>query len=180
MQDFRARLRAATADDHCRTEDSFAASLAAFPDSYAAFLEAHARAFPAIGRALSAGLAWQPWLTRWHALESDLAGLDRNPPQALKAAPAVSRAEAIGMAYVLEGSRLGGTVILQRVPAGLPTAYLRGGKDRAPWRHLLALLETVDPSDELAAIAGARAAFRIFRKAGELTREPALAQAVPA
>lgn len=176
MHDLRAILRSATADDHRRTEDSFAANFAAFPDSYGSFLEAHARAFPAIGRALSCGLDWQPWHDRWHALESDLADLDRHTPSALNAAPAASRAEAIGMAYVLEGSRLGSTVLLQRVPAGLPTAYLRGGKDRAPWQRLLALLETVDPSDEMAAIAGARLAFRTFRAAAEHGGEAVLAQ----
>jgi len=168
VQDLRTKLRAATADEHRRTEDSFAANLAALPDSYGDFLDAHARAFPAIGRALAFGLDWAPWRTRWFDLQSDLAALDRNQPPALTLPPVTSGAEALGMAYVLEGSRLGGTVILKRIPAGLPVSYLRGALDRAPWQRLLALLETVVPADEAAAIAGARAAFRAFREAAAL------------
>jgi heme oxygenase len=171
VPDLRTKLRAATADDHRRTELSFAPWLAAMPDSYGGFLRAHARAFPALGRALSARLEWNPWLTRWHALEADLAAFDLDPPQALTLAAATSRAEALGIAYVLEGSRLGSTLILQSLPPGLPTAYLGGGRDRVPWLRLLALLETVGPDDETAAIAGARSAFRAFAAAA--AAEPA-------
>jgi heme oxygenase len=112
VQDIRAKLRAATAEEHRRTEASFAAVLATLADSggansYGAFLRAHARAFPAIGRALSAGLDWPAW--------------------------------------------------------------------RAPWRLLLGFLETIDPVDEAAAIAGARTAFDAFRAAAPTPRvlEPA-------
>jgi heme oxygenase len=165
VQNLRATLRAATADDHHRTEDTFAASLAALPDSYADFLQSHARAFPAIGRALSGQFDWAPWRARWHALAGDLAALDLDPPPALSLDPCTSRAEALGMAYVLEGSRLGSTLLRMRIPAGLPAAYLEGGNDRAPWLRLLALLDTVEPQGEPAAIAGARGAFRAFRDA---------------
>jgi heme oxygenase len=180
VQDIRAKLRAATAEEHRRTEASFAPVLATLADSrgcdsYGAFLLAHARAFPAIGRALSAGLDWPAWRARWHDLAADLAALDLDPPPALTLAPATSRAEALGMAYVLEGSRLGSALLLQSIPAGLPTAYLNGGNDRAPWLRLLGLLETIDPADEAAAIAGARIAFGAFRAAAPTTRllEPA-------
>jgi len=180
VQDIRARLRAATADEHRLTEASFAAVLATLADSrgsnsYGAFLLAHARAFPALGRALSAGLDWPAWRARWHDLEADLAALDLDPPQALRIPAARSPAEALGMAYVLEGSRLGSTLLLNSIPIGLPTAYLNGGNDRAPWRRLLGLLGTIDPADEAAAIAGARIAFDAFREAAPTPRvlEPA-------
>jgi heme oxygenase len=172
VQALRAKLRAATADDHRRTEDSFAAFLAALPGSYGGFLQSHARAFPAIGRALSAGLDWRPWWARWHDLESDLAALDLDPPPALTMTATASRAEALGMAYVLEGSRLGSALLLRSIPSGLPTAYLRGGNDRAPWQLLLVLLQTLGPQDEAAAIAGARLAFRAFREAAALQAAP--------
>jgi len=180
VQDIRTKLRAATADEHRRTESSFAAILAALSDaqSYGAFLRAHARAFPAVGRALSAGLDWPAWRARWHALESDLAALDLDPPPALSIAPVASRAEALGMAYVLEGSRLGSTLLLTRVPAGLPSAYLAGGHDRAPWRLLVGLLETIDPIDETAAIAGAITAFDTFREAAALQPLPRVLESV--
>jgi heme oxygenase len=174
VHDLRAKLRAATAEDHRRTEHSFADWLAAMPDSYGGFLRAHARAFPALGRALSAGLDWPPWQSRWQALRTDLAVFDRDPPPELNVTAAASRAEALGIAYVLEGSRLGSAVILQRVPPGLPTAYLSGGRDRAPWQRLLALLETVDPTDAGAAVAGACRAFRAFREAAAAEPAPRL------
>jgi heme oxygenase len=175
VQDLRTRLRLATADDHARTETGFAAGLAALPESYGDFLLAHARAFPAVGRALSVALDWPAWRARWQDLEADLAALDLDPPPVLTIAPVASRAEGLGMAYVLEGSRLGSTLLLKSIPAGLPAAYLSGGNDRAPWRRLLDLLETIDPADEAAAIAGARAAFGAFRAAAPAQRvlEPA-------
>lgn len=184
MQDLRTRLRAATADDHRRTEDGFGALLVALSDSigagsYGAFLQAHARAFPAIGRALSAGLDWPPWRARWHDLEADLAALDLDSPQALTVKAATSRAAALGMAYVLEGSRLGSTLLLRRIPAGLPVAYLRGGNDRAAWQRLLALLETIDPADATAAIAGARLAFDAFRNAAAAQPVPRALELTP-
>jgi heme oxygenase len=177
VQEIRAILRAATADEHRRTEGSFAAILVGLseprkPSSYVAFLLAHARAFPAVGRALAAGFDWPAWRIRWHALERDLAALDHDPPPVLSVAAAASRAEALGMAYVLEGSRLGSALLVTRVPAGLPTAYLGAGKDRAPWALLLTLLETLDPGEQGAAIAGAHAAFRAFREAAALQPVP--------
>ena len=167
MQELRSKLRDATADDHRRTEDSFAAVLDGLPDSYGDFLLAHAAAFPAVGRALSATFDWSPWIARWDGLKADLATLRLDLPQPLTLAAATSRSEALGMAYVLEGSRLGSTLLLQRIPGGLPAAYLGGGHDRAPWLALLAELETIAPQQEAAVIAGARIAFGAFRAAAE-------------
>jgi heme oxygenase len=177
VQEIRAKLRAATAEEHRRTEMSYGAVLAGLsdsrdPESYTAFLLAHARAFPAIGLALEGWLDWPAWRARWQALQSDLAALDLDPPPALTVAPVASRAEALGMAYVLEGSRLGSTLLLKRIRVGLPTAYLSGGNDRAPWQRLLALLDTIDPADEATAIHGAHAAFRAFRDAAALQPVP--------
>ncbi len=167
MDDLRAKLRAATADAHRRTEQSFAAALADLPDSYGGFLRAHAAAFPAVGRALAARLDWAPWSTRWRALQSDLAALDLDVPAEVALGPALSAAEALGMAYVLEGSRMGGLILLKSVPADLPCAYLAGARDRAPWLELQALLGAAEPGSETAAIAGARRAFDAFRRAAE-------------
>jgi heme oxygenase len=170
VHDLRDKLRAATADDHRRTEAGFAASLAALPDSYPDFLKAHAMAFPAVGTALSAALDWAPWTGRWIDLESDLAGLGVALPRPIALAPAASRAEALGMAYVLEGSRMGSAILLRQIPADLPSAYLAGGRDRAPWLQLLTLLQSLAPDAESGAIAGARAAFAAFRRAAEAQR----------
>ena len=173
MHDLRAKLRAATADDHRRTEAGFAASLASLPDSYPDFLMAHAMAFPAVGAALSARLDWPSWSERWADLKSDLATLGLAAPRPVALAAAASRAEALGMAYVLEGSRMGSALLLRDLPADLPNAYLAGGGDRAPWLRLLALLESASPEAESGAIAGARAAFAAFGQAAAAGRSRA-------
>ena len=167
MHDLRAKLRAATADDHRRTEAGFAAFLDDLPDSYGDFLQAQAMAFPAVGQALARQLDWPCWAARWQDLLADLLELGRKAPRAVTLAPATGPAEALGMAYVLEGSRLGSAMLLPRIPADLPRAYLQGGRDRAPWQLLQQRLEAAGPEAELSAIAGARAAFRAFHRAAE-------------
>jgi heme oxygenase len=173
VEDLRSRLRSATAHEHRRTEESFADSLASLPESYGSFLLAHAAAFPAVGRALDASLDWEPWTARWNNLQSDLAALGLAAPDEVALDPAASTAEALGMAYVLEGSRMGSAILLESVPAALPTAYLRGGRDRAPWLKLQALLGAADPAAGDAAVAGACAAFAAFRAAAAAHLRPA-------
>jgi heme oxygenase len=167
VNDLRAKLRGATADEHRRTEEAFAAALAGFPDSYGDFLRAHAAAFPAVGRALEARLDWAPWSARWRDLEADLAALRQAAPAPVALDPAASLGEALGMAYVLEGSRMGGMILLKSVPVDLPHDYLAGARDRGPWLQLQALLAAAAPDMEAAAIAGARRAFDAFRRAAE-------------
>jgi heme oxygenase len=77
-----------------------------------------------------------------------------------------SRAYRWGVAYVAEGSQLGGAVLYQRLSAQLaphPLAYLRGeaAGPGARWRSfMLALKENVRTEEEVAeACAGARDAF---------------------
>lgn len=160
-------VRAATASDHRRTEESFAGALAALPASYGAYLQAHALAFPAVGRALSAGFDWQPWQDRWDDLQQDLRALGLDAPRAMPLNPAASAAEGLGMAYVLEGSRMGSAVLLKSIPEHLPAAYLRGGLALAPWRRLKDLLAAADPATSDAVIAGARKAFNAFSIAAQ-------------
>lgn len=80
-----------------------------------------------------------------------------------------SLAHQIGIAYVVEGSTLGGKYILSRLPPalaglrGTATAFLEGygSQTAARWRAFAGVVERVveRPDDEAAAVAGARAAF---------------------
>lgn len=158
-------VRMETASDHKRTEESFAEALSALPESYGQYLQIHAAAFPAVGRALETAFAWAPWQERWIDLQEDLRRLGVSKPSPLDVNPAASPAEALGMAYVLEGSRMGSAIILRSIPEALPTAYLRGGSNVAPWHKVKGMLTEADPRDCQGVVTGARTAFAAFRTA---------------
>ncbi len=100
----------------------------------------------------------------------DLRSLDVSPgPDCQEIPDASSLARAIGVAYVLEGSTLGGRYILSRLPPaiaavrGTATAFLEGyGVATGDlWRGFGAIVERTITSDVAAAeaVAGARDAF---------------------
>lgn len=164
-----AALRAGTAPDHRALDGLFGGFDLADPARYRAFLTAHARALPAVEGALdAAGFAkllpdW-PNRARAAALAADLAGIGAAVPAPLPFALPQGPAARWGAAYVVEGSRLGGKLLAQRVGAGLPKAYL--GTPQAPgaWRGFLESLDrhVRTAQDEAAAIAAARAVFALF------------------
>ena len=78
-----------------------------------------------------------------------------------------------GIAYVIRGSRLGGRVLRQRVPAGYPTSYL----DSAPsltWQEFLKQLDAKAQASSSRAraqiIFGAKEAFEAFSTASARCR----------
>ncbi|WP_420141145.1 hypothetical protein [Sphingomonas sp.] len=87
----------------------------------------------------------------------------------------VGPAEAFGMAYVLDGSRLGGTMIARTVPAGLPKAYLSASHEPGEWRGFLASLDAAADGQESwieAAITAARRVFALYAEAARCERSP--------
>ncbi|WP_421993521.1 hypothetical protein [Roseococcus sp.] len=66
----------------------------------------------------------------------------------------------MGVAYVLEGSRLGAAMLLKTVPVGLPRGFLSHGQGEHLFRSFLVPLDAV--KDIPAAIIGARRAFGLF------------------
>ena len=79
----------------------------------------------------------------------------------------------LGMAYVLEGSRLGGAVLLRRVLSGqhpIPltaTEYLRHGAGSGLWQSFLVTIEAAGfvATDLVKMTAAAEAVFGAFEKA---------------
>jgi len=175
----RQMLRASTADLHAAVDASFSGPFDSDRHAYVGFLTALGRAVPPLEAALEAGGVARllpDWRDRRRAaaLREDLDHLDVTGPAAPPVAPPRNDAEMLGMLYVLEGSRLGGTLLLRRAldnpdPAvRAATRYLGHGAGRDLWRGFVERLEAspavaAAPQD---AVLGARTAFGLF------TRQP--------
>jgi heme oxygenase len=152
-----ADLRAATRSDHDRLEARLALGRAASsPAAWAAVL----RAFLGFVEPMEARLAASPLAgalpdlherLRAPLLRADLRALGEDPtaaPRCTDLPAAGALAEAFGVAYVLEGSTLGGAVIARTVGRDAPelAGALRffgaaGPQAAARWRGFLAALE---------------------------------------
>lgn len=148
MAELRARLRQATAPLHGQVDAAFSDFSLEQPDDYRRFLRAHSRVLSAAEIALErAGFAallddW-PMRVRRHALYADLVEMDCPLPTALSL-PLSDFASCWGVAYVLEGSRLGGRVLARRIRQANPTApvrYLEHGDVARLWPAFLTRLE---------------------------------------
>ena len=168
-----AALRAGTAPDHERLDGLFAGFDLSAPAGYRDFLTAHARALPAVESALdAAGFAallpdW-PERRRAAALAADLADIGGIPPAPLPFATPADPAAAWGVAYVVEGSRLGGKLLSRRVGTGLPKSYLATAQAPGAWRNFLQSLDkAIHTPQEIAVATGAAGAvFALFERAG--------------
>lgn len=112
-------------------------------------------------------------MCRVGALRSDLAALDSNSVPTMPIPPIASLAEAMGAAYVVEGSALGGMVIARMLPPELPRRYLtlRGERTGPAWRDVVAKIEAwahgTSPSARATACEAARATFAAYTHAFE-------------
>lgn len=160
-------LRADTEPDHQIVDEAYATFDLSCPDSYGRFLSAHARVLPALERSLRSVTSLPSWNGRSEALARDLAELGLALPACMPADPPRSDAEALGMQYVVQGSRLGGRMLSRRVGSGLPKAYLSDAHGPGEWRDLLAHLTHAlgDDTAYAQALAAARRTFAAFRDA---------------
>lgn len=133
---------------------------------------AQANALIAVERVLDdSGIAaivpdW-PARRRAHLLAADLHALELELPIPSPLAPFDDPSAMLGAVYVIEGSRLGGTLLKQRVSQKLPTAFLSSGNSTL-WRMLLEILdERLRTADQMsAAIAAAGNVFALFERSG--------------
>jgi heme oxygenase len=161
------RLRAATASDHDAVDAGFGRYDLTDPNDYRAFLIAHAKALPAVEAWLAAIPGLAAFRSRGDALAADLAALDEAMPAPMAFDIPPTAAAGWGAMYVVEGSRLGGIMLSRSVPAGMPSAYLAAKHLSGEWRALLAAIDA-QPANEAwieQAIAGAKAAFALYRRA---------------
>ena len=166
-------LRAATADLHAAVDARFSGSFQGVV-SYAALLSALAAALVPIERALEASgivrvLPDWPRRRRTDLLLADLAVLGAPLPIEVDPPEVKGEARQFGVAYVVEGSRLGGKLLLRRALAHpdervrAATGYLAHGASDL-WPSFVARLEAstaVSRAPE-EAVAGARLAFSLF------------------
>jgi len=167
-------LRAATRDLHDEADRLGQGFDLGHRAGYRRFLTAHARALPGLEAACDeAGLERQvpdwPQRRRASALAEDLARLAMPQPPAEPVTVPPGPA-ALGIAYVLEGSRLGNAMLLRMVLGASnlvhdgATAYLSHRPGPEGWPGFLARLEQAlpDPARWAEATAGARLAFECF------------------
>lgn len=177
-RDLRFALRAATDAAHRRLDAGFAAHDLSRRTDYATFLSAMRDPFVQIEAWLDgADAADLPpdWPARRRAdfLLADLRGLAIGAPDTLPEPlpQGLAGAEAPGLLYVLEGSRLGGKVLLRQVLASSDpdvrgnARFLRHGEGARLWPSFAAWLATRPADAEAAAIRGALRAFALFETA---------------
>lgn len=168
-------LRAATADLHAEVDARFSGPFDADENAYSAFLTALARVVGPLERALEQGgvarlVSDWPLRRRADALDRDLALLGISMPTASTIDVTRDEARLFGRLYVLEGSRLGGRLLVKRARENADprvraaTNYLGHGEAADLWRGFLQRLEG---SEAVAAspartMLGAREAFALF------------------
>lgn len=173
MTSARASLRRETAEDHERVDRLFSRADLSSPADYRRFLQAQAAAFIPVEEALEkAGAAalLEDWndRRRSHLLRRDLRSLQASVPAPLDVSPFASNAQTWGGIYVLEGSRLGGTMLKRSLPSGFHAAFLGATAGSGAWRSLLMKLdERLRAPEELqVAAAAAKRVFGLFEQAG--------------
>jgi heme oxygenase len=168
-------LRTATADLHAEVDARFAGSIDGSLADYAIFLSAMAAVLSPLERALeraSIHEAVPDWEQRRRAglLLDDLQTLGAALPKEAEPPSVEGEARQLGIVYVLEGSRLGGKLLLRRA-LGHPearvrtaTRYLSHGAGQDLWSTFLVRLESSAAVNDAPqeAVAGARAAFALF------------------
>lgn len=168
-------LRSATAALHAEVDGRFSGPFDTDKNAYTAFLRTLARAVPPLEHALEQGGVERllpDWRSRRRsdALQRDLDLLGVRAPVALSVDATRDEARLFGRLYVLEGSRLGASLLVKRVRASTnptvraATNYLSHGTGADFWRGYLQRLENseaVAAAPERAML-GAREAFELF------------------
>jgi heme oxygenase len=169
----RSLLRAATASAHERVDHAFGIFDLSDRDGYRTFLVAQAGPLLSAEAAID---AFDPhsllpdWPERRRAalLRADLADFDAPAPQ-LEPLAVQSDAAALGVIYVLEGSRLGGALLARNVPVDLPARFIRCASASKRWQGLIEVMDhhLVKPEQHEVAADAACAVFDLFWRSAQ-------------
>ncbi len=160
-------LRVETKASHKAVDAAFGRFALDTPNGYRDFLTAQARILPVAERIIDPGSLLPGWRGRTGALEEDLAALGQRMPAEFGFALPKGDGARWGALYVLEGSRLGGAVLVRRVAAGLPTGFLGACYRSGAWRALLDALDAADTGAlwQAEAVDGAKRLFCAYLSA---------------
>lgn len=142
----RHELKAATDDLHEQLDGLLSRLDLSDADQYRRFLLIQAKTVPALERALDA-FGIDEHVDDWRQnrrsalLERDLAALGEPMPDGIEPPRVSSLPQAIGIAYVLEGSRLGGRILARCVGPEMPNSFLYPDTQKSAWP---ALVKTID------------------------------------
>ena len=163
-----ALLRARTSAAHELVDAAFGRFDLHEEDDYRRALQAHARAL--LPSEAEAAQVWPALRSRAEALATDLASLGSSEEFA-RPQHVVERPHAWGALYVVEGSRLGGRLLAQRVAPGLPHAYLSAAHRPGEWRAIRAAIDSACAGQDAQwhdrLIAGALAVFERYVSAAQ-------------
>lgn len=161
-------MRTATASAHVQVDDAFGAFDLNGRDGYRSFLIAQAGPLLSAEAAVDAFdpaalLPDWPDRRRSDLIRADLADLGVEPPRA-EPFELDTDAAALGVIYVLEGSRLGGAMLARNVPMDLPARFIRCAPEPKRWQALIKVLDRhlVAPDQHAVAADAARAVFDLF------------------
>jgi heme oxygenase (biliverdin-IX-beta and delta-forming) len=111
------------------------------------------------------------WRPRTVCLEGDLAAFGEELPSPIADVSPSGDAERFGLLYVLEGSRLGGRLLLRRVGVGFPARYLAAVHGPGEWRAFTRALDARAAAGDgawvEAMVAGALHGFALYGAAAE-------------
>jgi len=168
---FRARLRGL----HDRVDAAFGAFELSQRNHYISFLHAHARVLHAVEAQLHGDDALPLWRPRTLELDADLAALGAYPRATQPVGMALDTHDMrLGAVYVLEGSRLGGRWLAQRLTPDLPKSYLGLAHPKGSWPAFLEAIERImeqNPSVLHGMTKGATAVFEAFAAAARAESE---------
>ena len=169
-------LKTATDDVHDRLDTLLSKLNLSDRGDYSTFLVTQARVLPAIEQALDSfgmGRIVEDWdeHRRSGLLEADLAELGRAMPESLEIPAIATVPQALGAAYVMEGSRLGGQMLKKSVGRGMPSSFLFPNGQKAAWPALVAALdENLESAPQLdEAKTAARRTFDLFLEAARMS-----------
>ncbi|HEY0801150.1 MAG TPA: biliverdin-producing heme oxygenase [Steroidobacteraceae bacterium] len=161
------RLRRSTREQHRALDTALSRYDLSLRKDYEAFLGIHWRALTELQN------QWRKeddaeFARLSSMIKNDLGCKGATPPQSYRTQTQESaRAHAIGVCYVIRGSRLGAALLRRRVPEDFPAAYLSAQLELS-WRDFLLQLEnyarSAKPAEILQAVCGARAAFGVFSR----------------
>lgn len=165
-------LREMTRADHAAVDGLLSRFDLSDKAGYGKFLQAIAKAHSPIEDALhdaGAGKLVSGWSEgrRADLLRADLRDLGIDTPAPLVSPTFRCADELLGGIYVLEGSRLGGTVLSSMLSHGTPARFLTAPTAPGTWRRLLVQLdaELGDAARLERAAKSARACFELFERA---------------